>query len=439
MESIEDLQGFIRLAKRSPQGRYVLHIRMSALERPFRDSYYRRAVGAALRPLRDKHGGKVIRLVDGEIIVATRGLGLGVIEPHIARVRRELSDSGVIRALKPVPGMSDAFIEWYDLENDFDRFKREMESLITRVVEGRPASPTAAGTRPPPVTETTDPEGRRHKTIDFRAIVREHRQPQEHVRDVDAETFARMVKGLEGTDLSGLMVRQTVMGMVAGDDQAPVDQVPQAPVLMHLDLPMEPAFQQLLKKGRFAVNPWFRGYLQDTLSERLLAGEPDVQNRDSLATMVRTTSFGVLSDVFARFDHGLGSWPRSKVILEFPAIDLQSNPAQCALAFEEARERGFRLALAGLDPQSLLWPDLKLLGLDFIKLRCPAEPVVMWLDEAVRQRLKTLLSRWGAARTILDRVDDGHTLAEGRKLGFSLFQGDAVSPAVPLAEALAKG
>lgn len=409
---METLVDYVHQLKRHTESRRALHIKLSELERPFQEPFYRREVASALRPLVAKEGAKLFALPNADSVLVTREASLDDLAPLLRDIRNRLKGSHVIGSLDQIVGESDRFIEWFDLEQDYDDFAAYTARLVEGLKGGRSYKKGSAllkrKTGKAPKTVTTKPKG---EAVAPGEAISQPREPQ----ILDAKLLQTIVSKLPLADVEELIEGQTVVAIV-GDNEP-------APVLVHKFVSVANLLKALTGDEVVARNRWLDGYLQEQLGTKLLELRPDLSNDASLATSISLTCKAVLSDYFTAFDAALEPSQKNKLILEFNFIDILSNPRAYAAAHERIDPLGYKVALADVEPESLLWLDYARLHADFIKIHTPQSDDGEWLTESLEKEIAPRISQIGQARTILSGCMNEADVQQGQRLGITLFQG----------------
>ncbi len=423
---------YVRGLRRHAEGRRAVHVKMSALEREFRQEHYRLFAASALRGLVTKFGATIFSLPNADIVLVVKEASVDDIDPPLNNIRRKLKKSAVVARLDPVQGASDDFVTWFDLEKDYEGFKTYVERLSTALEAGaafRDDLEEAIKAPPGKKLEIKKPQSSegppmkpparyvRMMPIDAPAHTFED-------RELDPELLLAITKALQGADVAGQLRKQHVMAIIGEGEMMPV--------LVHKWIPRHLLYEVLLKGRVLGSNRWLDGYLEDYIAKRVLASTPSMANEDSLASSIRVTSAAVLSDSFDLFDSSIGGAPRSKVVLEFGAVDIIANPVVYSAASEKVLGLGYRISIADLHPLSFLAIEYDKLNGTFVKLVKPEGPVGKWLTEETETAIHRKVDRVGQARVILDACHEPADIDLGHLMGITLFQGQAVAPLVEL-------
>ncbi|TNE67100.1 MAG: hypothetical protein EP335_01865 [Alphaproteobacteria bacterium] len=448
VRNVEQMVDYVNQLRRHTEGRRAVHIRLSALEREFQQEHYRLFCASTLRVLVTKFGATIFSLPNADIVVITREAAVDNIDPPLTVIRRKLKGSSVIARLDPIQGVSDSFIEWFDLETQYADFRRYIAALADRLLglsgPDRPVpTVTATVAEPAPAKQAKrgfdedteallveiqqrigkqeqmpQPKLSPMKAVRMIPIVPPNQEISDH--ELNPELLVTLVNALHGTDIAGLIRRQRVMAILG--DEVPME------VFVHKIVPQSLVFETVFKNRVLAPNRWLSGYLNDYVASRVLASLPSMDAEKSLASSLRVTTTSVLSEAFDTFDEYVGERSRARIILEFTALDMMANPRLYMAAARKASDRGYRISVADIDPASFVWLDQDRLDAAFVKVRKPNLAVSDWLTPELETVISHKINRVGMARAIFDGCDSRSDIELGERLGFTLFQGEAVDP-----------
>lgn len=435
-QNIQNCLAAINEARTRSANRFGLHLRISGLERMFRDSGFRRLVGQALQPLVKAHGSKMFPLTNADMLIVTGTPPLDVIDKCLREVRTCYKGSKVVDAIDAKPGVSDALVTWYPLDSKLDEFEKLVKTLESLLcVADEPPAPQSADIPfakvPEGVVPQAPPAGAAPKGPSKPAPAKKVRLPGDEEEaeltgradpsaHMDMDRFASVGRQLAGADLSGLMERTDVMALTP--------QAPPVPVMVHREVPFEKVTETFLGRRDMVVDPWLRGYVEDLVSDRLLSSHPDVGDESSIASSLRATISTILSPTFEQFDRSLGERPRKRVILEMSVFDAFVDPGRFVAALERVKERGFRTQIAGLDARAFLWVTTSAFDVNFIKLKASQVAYEHWLKptEGEAVAFRQAVKAFGPQRVILDGCSKPGYVTAAQKLGLYLFSGSAV-------------
>lgn len=425
-DSIERMLDYAHQLRRHVAGRRAIHVKLSALERHFREEHYRLFCASALRPLVTRYGATMFALPNADIVLVSKDASVDEIDPPLHNIRRKLRDSAIIKSLDPAQGTSDDFVTWFDLEDNYEAFVTYIQRLATALEAGAAFS-TEEEKAEPALSPTTlkkpknvpaappKPPARHVRMMPIDAPAHTFED-----RELDPELLLAITKALHGADIAGQLRKQQVMAIIGEGEMMPV--------LEHKWIPRDKLYEVLLQGKVLGANRWLDGYLEDYIAKRVLASTPSMTNEESLASSIRVTASAVLSDSFDMFDAELGKTPRSKVVLEFSAVDIIANPVLYSTASTKVRELSYRISIADLHPLSFLAIEYEKLSGSFVKLYKPKGPVSNWLNNDTERAIFSKVDRVGRARVILDGCTKPEDVDLGHLLGVTLFQGEAVTP-----------
>jgi len=426
-KSVTEMVDYVRQLRLHAAGRRAIHVHLSCLEKHHRDEHGRRFVAVTLRQLITNFGATMFALPNSDVVLIVKGAKVENIDPLINHIRRKYRDSELIKSLDPVQGQDDAFVRWFNLEADYTGFREYIEKFAEKISgatdpektnkesleEVRTSGPGAMEIAARPAERVAPPKNTRMVPIEAPAKKVEQ-------RDLDPELIVALTKALIVADVSGMLRKQEVMA-VLGIHQ------PQ-PVMVHKFAPAHVVYEKLLETRVLGKNLWLEGYLADLLAGRVLFSEPNLRNKNSIASSLRVTCSSVMEPVFDQFNLSLGSQPRSTVILEFSVTDIITNFDIYRKVLRKVGPLGYRVMVADIDIRALLWLDYEKFDADFVKLGMPTGAVADWLDPKTEDLLHHQVSAIGIARVILAGCDNQEAIETGQRLGITLFQGEAIAP-----------
>jgi hypothetical protein len=428
VKTVQEMIDYVRQLRRHTEDRRAIHVKLSRLEKHFREEHYRRFAASALRPLITNNGATMFALPNADLVLMVQGARVDSIDTLLNHVRRKYRDAALLQNLDPVQGQSDAFVEWFELEEDYVGFRKYIEALGQSLMgNAETEAATSAGTQPdgkkttPGRLEILARETQRLapskkvKMVPIDAPVRE-----EENRDIDPELLVQMVKAVRNADVGGMLRKQRVLAVLAGGQRQPV--------MIHKFVPRDVVFERLLNAPVSGENVWLDGYISDLLASRILFAAPNMANENSIASSIRATIKSIFDGSFDEFDQSLGAQPKSAVIVEFSAPDVLANFDLYKKAHAKLESAGFRLMISEVEIPALLWLNYASFEADFVKLRAPHLPEGEWLSADLESHLKRQIKNIGQARVILNECEKAEDVALGQRLGITLFQGAAVEP-----------
>ncbi|MBV1901611.1 MAG: hypothetical protein KUG56_08065 [Kordiimonadaceae bacterium] len=428
-KSIDDMIDYVRQLRRHTDGRRALHIRLSSLEKHFREEHYRRFVASNFRTLISNAAATMFALPNADVMLLCKDTAVDVLDAHLNNIRRKYKDSEVVAGINAVQGVSDAFVEWFDLEENYQGFYEYAHQLADQLKEGKDApkpkssvetvlpKPTAS---PPESNSNTAERLKPAARLKMVMVEASNEKTVKDTRDLDIDLLHSIWNALQVADVSSMVRKQRVMAIVGSH--------PPQPVMVQRRVDNAAVFATLLDADITVSSVWLSGYLEDFFAARMLFLAPGLENDASIASSMKVSVASVCDEIFDKFDQKLGGRQRSSIILEFSILDLLANQTQYQAARTKIDGLGYKAAVSGIDPRILLWMDYSTLPADFLKLNCPAEPAAIWLTSEIEAQIKTAIKKIGRARVVWDKCATKENIEVGQRLGITLFQGDAVDP-----------
>jgi hypothetical protein len=381
----EELEAHLdRIADHGTRG-WAVHVRMSALRPDNRSQNYMFALDL-LRGAANAFHGALFNLMNSDIIGIFNDERIRSIKSTVGRVRMLFGDDPLF--LTDETGAVE-FIHYYDLTGSFPAFRRLVRDLASNP---EPAVGTSTSTE-----------------------------------DAVPLFAMRIGVALASAEVENYVRRQTVFSVVDGPVPAPVfDEI-----YVSID-----DFERALAPGaRLAANRWLFQHMTEILDLRVLrlfrksiTGDASTTTQ-RFAELMRTGAFSlnlnvgsVLTPEFKAFDAVLSADARQSVIIEVQKIDAFADVGRFFVARDHLHERGYRVALDGLNYLSLPLVDRSAMGVDFLKVAWTPE-MERGADGGGLERMRALVDRAEPARVILCRCDSLQAIECGRRLGLSLFQG----------------
>ncbi len=425
-KSVHDMLDYARQLRRHTEGRRAIHVRLSSLEKHFREEHYRRFVATALRPLITNHGATMFALPNADVVLMVKGAKIDTIDPLLNNIRRKYKDAQLLKTIDPIQGVSDAFVEWFDLEEEYQDFLPYIQQLADHFLM-HDTSEAAAPAAPPPRKRTPGileinarPAEPLKASAKMKIVKFEHEGQAAEKRALDADITRSIVAALSGADVSSMVRKQRVMA-VLGKDSA-------LPIMVHRFVPSTLVFETLLQSKIRAESQWLLGYIEEFLSTRFLASMPDMANEQAIASSFRLSCGSICTPAFDQFDEAQGARKRSSLIIEFSALDVIANFSNYLEAHEKLDRLGYKVAIGNVELRMLPMLDYSNLRADFIKLKKPFGASVDWLGPELEVTVKDHIHKIGLARIILDGCEEQADVELGQRLGITLFQGVAVEP-----------
>lgn len=389
--AIAQMLDLIRRLERNRYGWRVVHLHLSRLRAANRRDFQIRIAANEFEPLLRSQRGELFRLGNGDLVYVWQGDGMAEVDQLVLKLRylfsgdplvgggkRDLDDPEVVGE---EDGESSTFCTWYDLEQEYDEFRDQIEQLMRRLDGRRLAEQRADG------------------------------------RPLDPAVLARIEQTLATTDVSSLMRRQPVCALLPGQ--------PPQPIFHETYLAIGELAKRLVPGVDLAADPWLFQRLAETLDRRLLHCLVQQGRTDSEPLSVNLRLATLLSSDFLKFDKQYRRSARDdwrEMVIEMQLIDIYAELGAYLFMRDFVRERGYRICLDGLHYLHLPLINRKRLGADLVKL--------VWspdlLGETCEKRLDELrgaIKAAGTDRMILCRCDSADAVSWGQSVGIRMFQG----------------
>ncbi len=373
------------------------------------EPYYRREVASALSPLVTKKGARLFALPNADSILVTADLTLDDLAAPIRDVQKRLRESKILAALDPVIGITDPFIEWFDLEEEYGDFAVYVERLVADL---------RAGVAAPPGNKTVEPRVEHVHSDTQASIVPKVEQKVHDAPEVDLAVIGKAMKDLRQADIGRFVRAETIYAIAGRTKPVPVF------IHQHLDLPMLVA--ELA--GRVdTIDHWLKAHVLEDVMPMMLELYPQLETEASLGTSFRVTCSAVLSKAFDAFDSASRGKLKTSRIIEFSLVDALTDTQQHEAAHRKVEKSGYKVAVADVEPMSLRWLNPEMIRASFIKLHIPEGGYGDWLSSEMERDVADRINKIGRPRFILDGCNSTQDIELGQRLGITLFQGDVLS------------
>lgn len=372
--------------------RQALHLHLSRLAPQNRREPQMRAVAAAFDPLILDNRAQVFTLFRGDVIVVFPARHRDEVEAALIRLRFLFADDPLLDDESD----GDRFATWYHLAEDYPAFLRLAQQVYAEQ-EARRRADIALERSPEPPPPRTPPARR--------------------LKPLTPAVLGKLEEALARTDLSNLVRHQSVSAIVGRSH-------PQH-MFSEVFVSISDLREIFVPEVDVASDRWLFQHLTETLDRRVLALVGAGHDRSlaggfSLNLNVRT----LLGEAFLDFDDGIAGSLRGTIVLEIQLYDILADVGAYLFARDFARERGYRICVDGVGPETLPLVDRARIGADLVKL--------MWSPELADARgvdahpLHAALARSSRKRVVLARVDTAEQIRVGQDLGLTMFQGRGV-------------
>ncbi len=378
--------------RRNPEGRKVVHLRLSKLMPANRTPVRMKIVTRMFRTLESGRQVQIFSLSNDDLVMIIGGGAQRDVNNIVHRIRKLFEGDPI--TLDDDQG-NDRFVVWYDLTLDAAMAIHAAQQMRQ---DAQTAPPATAAVQLPTVTPAALDEI--HKKLAFLNVVPFVRD-QVAVR-LDPVTKAASIEFYEFFLSVGDLQRTVAPNWNLFGDKSLFQDLSRTMDLRMLDI---------------------------VLRAPQARGAPALSLNLNLETIFTTT----FSSFLERLEQG------QKVIVEVQAVDLLTNfnmylDAQAVLA-----SMGHAVLIDGLSTTALSMLDVALMKPDYAKIIWAPELLDM-MDPATNQSAAFIVHNIGPEKVILSRVDSANALQWGLKTGISVFQGhflDAYRKKAPTPQARA--
>ena len=386
------LLDFAQRLDRHRDDRRAVHLHLSRLKPQNRRDHHLRIAVNTLEDFVRAYEGQIFTLGTGDIVFVCKGIRLAQLDDIVMRMRYMFSEDPLSSAEPDEVGHG-RFATLYNVESQYSQFLDLCREQFK--------------------TETA-----RQKRLQQIATQSGDDSPIDTRRPLSPQQLGRLEETLERADLSSVLRRQAVCAFGKDDAQPP------KAMFRELFVSVMDLAKTVLPDVDLAANRWLFQHLTQTLDRRVLkmlarADDTSLHSSVSMNLNVQT----LLSPEFIEFDSSLRMGSRGTLVVELQMIDILADYSNFLFARDFVREKGYRVCLDGVTPETLYYVDRHQMGVDLIKL---ASGPVFSSEEGDDPRLAEMgeeVTRVGKGRVILSRVDNESMIQNGKKLGITLFQG----------------
>jgi hypothetical protein len=385
------LLDYVERLNQHRDGRRMIHLHLSALRPQNRRDHHIRIAMNAFEGLARRCEGQMFRLRNDDLFIGLRGASVAEIDDVVLRLRFLFSEDPLLGLEEGAPNSDgQVFCTWYDLANDYIQLLNDARHIApTR--ESTPAAAAAANGRAAPCVQ--------------------------ECRPLDSATLGRLEAAIRTLDISALVRRQPICAILPGT--AP------KPMFSELFVSIALLQKKLVPDIDLFGDRWLFQRLTETLDQRVLSILPGIESRVPLPTSVNVNVSTLLSPEFLVFDKALRQRSQKVMMFELQSIDVFGDMGSFMFARDFVRDRGYRLALDGLN--HLIFPlfDRAALGFDFQKIHWSPD-ITAEKQQKRRAALRGAIQAAGPNRVILCRCDSADAITFGHSIGITLFQGSHI-------------
>lgn len=376
----------LKRIENNASGFFAVHLHLSDLKSANKQPHFIQIATRTFEPLLEITDATLFSLANTDIVLVCRNIPVDDVDNVIEKVRALFSEDPLVEVDEA--GFEDDFSTWYDLSSpeDFATFLSIVADLsleAERVAEEQARLKKREAARGAPLSPS-------------------------NLSDLN-DKIMRM-------RMADLVQHQTCLLVRTGGDGAVV--------FREHFISMGQVRERIAPGIDFFANPWLFQYLTESLDRRLLGvlSERDYNEEEEFEPLsINLNISTVLSRDFQRFHKAIGK-NRKKVVVEMQVIDVFADPKTYGYARDFLQDRGYRVLIDGLDPQSLQYFDPSILRSDFLKIGWSAA-LQDEDSEAQVKEIKGIIDHVGKDSLILARVDTEKAVKWGLSLGINRFQG----------------
>jgi len=368
----------------NPAGYFAVHIHLSGLRANNKQPHFIQIAVRTFDPLLESNDATLFSLTNLDLVLVCRNIAVDDVDQVVDRARALFSEDPLAEI--DDSGFEDNFITWYDLSSteDFATFFSISAGLS---LEAERAAEEAA-----------------------RASARQQAKGE----PLAPSNLSELNKKLMSMRIADLIQQQTCLLVRSGGDGEVV--------FREHFISMGKIRERIAPDTDFFANPWLFQYLTESLDRRLLGVLSEREFEDPFEPIsINLNISTVLSRDFQRFHRVVGE-NSERVVIEMQVIDVFADPKSFGYARDSLQERGYRVLIDGLDPQSLQFFDPTILRSDFLKISWSSALQDDGSDDR-ESEIRNVIASVGKNSVILARVDTEKAVKWGLALGISRFQG----------------
>ena len=365
-------------------GYFAVHLHLSGLRQPHKQPHFIEIAARTFDIIVESNDATLFNLTNKDLVLICRNVDVDDVDGVIEKARGLFSEDPLTEL--DDNAFEDRFSTWYDLSNPED-FAAFFAVLTDLAVEAE---------------QRLEEEAR---LLD---------QQQQLGEPLEPGNLSEINKKLQGMRVADMIKRQACLKVSQGGGGELV--------FFELFISMGDVKERIAPDVNLFASPWLFQYLTETLDRRLLAVLID----DDFEELTEPLSINlnvstVLSRDFQNF-HRAVDGNTSKIVVEFQIIDIFADMKSFTYARDSLQERGYRVAVDGLNPLSLQYFEPADLASDFIKISWGPE-FTGDEEESRMIEMREVIAKAGHESMILGRVDSEKAVKWGLGLGISRFQG----------------
>ena len=385
------LLDYVRKLEKHRRGRRAVRVKLALLQAiNRRDNAVRMAASSFDRLIKELKG-QIFQMSSSDLIFIFKDTAVNEVESAIVKIKFMFSEDPQLAAEER--GGPKTFIDWFDLERDYDALLHMAQDLVS------------------------EERIRRNQEFTQGHVAKNVNKPVRKGDPLTPAVLSKVEEALARADLANLMRRQAICAIIG---RAPPD-----PIFWELFISIPELRETLLPNVNLASSPWLFQQLTETLDRRILSllNRHDDRSLDgdvSINLNVQT----LLSEDFLKFDDNIKASMRGTITLEIQKVDIFADLGAFLFARDFAHERSYRICVDGANLESLPFIDRELLGVDLIKVNWDPGLAEGKLPDG--STFSEYVKASGASRLIMARCDNQEAVNYGQSVGIELFQGHHV-------------
>ena len=367
-----------------PAGYFAVHLNLSKLQPNHKQSHFIEVAARTFDILIDDNHATLFTLTNKDLALICRNVDIDDVDIVVEKVRALFIEDPLTEIDETA--YEDLFSTWHDLSNP-ENFAVFFAAITDLAIEAEQIQAAEA------------------VTLDKEQQLGEPLWPS---------NLAEINRKLKGMRVANMIKRQACLQVHSGGGGDLV--------FFELRLSIAEIKKRVAPEINLFASPWLFQYLTETLDKRLLAALIE-EDFDEISTplSINLNISTVLSRDFQNF-HKVVDGNTSKIIVEFQIIDIFADIKNYVYARDLLHQRGYRVAVDGLNRLSLQYFEPADLQSDFIKISW--DPGVAGNDEENwLPDVRGVIEKVGHDSLIFDCADSEKAVKWGLSLGISRFQG----------------
>ncbi|WP_321395439.1 hypothetical protein [Emcibacter sp.] len=420
---VDELFQKTRSLRRHHKDYRAIHLQFSLLDRMHKQPVHRRNIATAFNPLIQKYDGHLYWNDNFDLFFLCKDAPSSVLDRAILDARRAVKSSPVLKEYLDA-GRDTELCDWFNLEEDFDKFFALVERLHNGTPEEETTKPAASPLNslqqmvknlarkeekdPPaamaPAKPTTRPK--------YETIFKREEIPPMGPMELD-----KLERNLQNIEMARMISTQDAC-VIVGDSN------PQT-VFTELFVSVEEISKKILPGYNLLADKWLFQRLTRTFDTKLMGLLTEGFGDPAVVRSININVDTVLSKEFDRFVEAYRKITSQPLILEMKLFDVLSDVSAYYDAQKKLSGFAWKISIDAMDLQSIGILDRRLLNVDFLKIYWRKSYPRLLQDQNRRQLLEALKNH-GHMRIILCHCDSKEAVRFGQEIGIHMFQGHHV-------------